>query len=159
MSGQSDCRSGGGRNGKPAGPDDDAQILNVQGELDLATADILHLRARAAINGHVRLLLLDLTGLSFCDACGLGALVRIANDADAAGCRYGLIALQPSVAKIMRITGLDKRLQVFATIDETCTGPYQEFSAGNPPLEAFDVVLPRSHTRSRHGTDRRRSAN
>jgi anti-anti-sigma factor len=71
------------------------QILAVQGELDLVTADSLYVRAWAAIHRHARLLLLDLTGVSFCDARGLGALVRIANDADAAGCRYGLIAPRP----------------------------------------------------------------
>jgi anti-anti-sigma factor len=62
--------------------------------------------------------LLDLTGLSFCDARGLSALVRIANHADQAGCRYGLIAPQPPVAKVVRITGLDQRMPVFATADD-----------------------------------------
>jgi anti-anti-sigma factor len=60
--------------------------------------------------------LLDLTGLSFCDARGLGALVRIANNADAAGCRYALIAPQPPVVKLLRIGGLSSRLPVFASI-------------------------------------------
>ena len=64
-----------------------------------------------------RLLLLDLTGLSFCDARGLSAFVRIANHADAAGCRFGLIAPRPPVAKILRISGLDSRMPVFAIID------------------------------------------
>jgi anti-anti-sigma factor len=105
-------------NGTTAGPDDRTQILRVQGELDLATADSLYQRGRTAIGRHARLLLLDLSGLSFCDACGLSAFVRIANEADAAGCGYGLIAPQPLVAKMLRITGLHQRLQVFATSDE-----------------------------------------
>jgi anti-anti-sigma factor len=105
-------------NGTAAGPDDRTQILSVRGELDLATADNLYRRGRTAIGRHARLLLLDLTGLSFCDACGLSALVRIANEADAAGCAYGLIAPQPLVVKMLRITGLHERLQVFATTDE-----------------------------------------
>jgi hypothetical protein len=57
-------------------------------------------------------------GLSFCDARGLSAFVRIANHADAAGCRFGLIAPQLPVAKILRISGLDSRMPVFATIDD-----------------------------------------
>jgi anti-anti-sigma factor len=65
-----------------------------------------------------RLLLLDLTGLSFCDAHGLSAFAKIANHADKTGCRYGLIAPQPLVAKVLRITGLDQRMPVFATIDD-----------------------------------------
>ena len=105
-------------NGTTAGPDDRTQILRVRGELDLATADSLYLRGRTAIGRHPRLLLLDLTGLSFCDASGLSAFVRIANEAEAAGCGYGLVAPQPLVAKMLRITGLHQRLQVFATSDE-----------------------------------------
>jgi len=97
---------------------DQTQILSVRGELDLATADGLYKRGRAAIGRHARLLLLDLADLYFCDACGLSAFVRIANEAQAAGCRYGLVAPRPLVVKILRITGLDARLPVFATMEE-----------------------------------------
>jgi anti-sigma B factor antagonist len=107
----------GSANGTTTGPDDRTEILTVHGELDLATAGTLYRRGRTAIGRHTRLLLLDLTSLAFCDASGLNAIVRIANEAEAAGCRYGLIAPQPLVAKMLRITGLNRRLQVFATID------------------------------------------
>ncbi len=100
------------------GRDDRTQIVTVEGELDLATADGLYRRGRAAISRHARLLLLDLASVSFCDSCGLSAFVRIANDADAAGCSYGLVAPQPIVAKVLRITGLDQRLPIFRTIEE-----------------------------------------
>jgi ABC-type transporter Mla MlaB component len=65
-------------NGSATGPGE-TQILTVQGELDLTTADSLYRRARAAINRHVRLLL-DLTGVSFCDARGLGTRLLAALD-------------------------------------------------------------------------------
>ena len=97
---------------------DGIQILHARGELDLATASSLTARGCAAIARHARLLLLDLTGLSFCDAYGLSAFVKIANHADKTGCRYGLIAPRPLVAKVLRITGLDQRMPVFATIDD-----------------------------------------
>jgi anti-sigma B factor antagonist len=102
------------------GPDDQTQILSVRGELDLATADGLYRLGRAAIGCHARLLLLDLAGLSFCDASGLSAFVRIANEAQAAGCSYGLVGPQPLVVKMLRITGLNARLPVFATMEEAC---------------------------------------
>jgi anti-anti-sigma factor len=94
------------------------QIVHAPGELDLATAGSLAARGCAAIAGQARLLLLDLTGLSSCDAHGVSALVKIANHADKAGCRYGLIGPRPLVAKMLRITGLDQRMPVFATIDD-----------------------------------------
>ena len=79
-------------------------------ELDLATADGLAAQG-CAIAVHAGLLLLDLTSLSFCDARGLSALVRIANQADTAGCRLALIAPQPPVAKVLRLCRLDQRLR------------------------------------------------
>ena len=89
-------------------------VVRAPAELDLATADGLAARG-CAIAGYAGLLLLDLTSLSFCDARGLSAFVRIANQADRAGCRLALIAPQPPVAKVLRICRLDQRLPVFAT--------------------------------------------
>ena len=80
------------------------EILGMPPELDLATADGVVEQGYAAIARPARLLLLDLGGLSFCDARGLSAFVRIANHADAAGCGFGLIAPRPPVAKILRIS-------------------------------------------------------
>ncbi len=94
------------------------QVVPVRGELDLALADSLTARGLAAIGRQARVLLLDMAGVSFCDACGLSALVRIANHADRTGCRYGLIAPQPLVVRILRITGLDQRLPVFTSVNE-----------------------------------------
>ncbi|MGO9778340.1 MAG: STAS domain-containing protein [Streptosporangiaceae bacterium] len=61
--------------------------------------------------------MLDLVGLSFCDAGGLSAFVQIANHADTAGCRFALFAPQPLVAKILRISGLDGRMPVLAGVE------------------------------------------
>ena len=101
-----------------AGGSGQIQVVRVRGELDLALAGSLAARGYAAIRRQARVLLLDLAEVSFCDACGLSALVRIANHADRAGCRYGLIAPQPLVVKVLRITGLDQRLPVFASANE-----------------------------------------
>ena len=97
-----------------AGSDAGIEVLCAPEELDLATADGLAGRG-CAIALRAGVLLLDLTSLSFCDARGLSAFVRIANQADRAGCRVALIAPQPPVAKVLRICRLDHRLPVFAT--------------------------------------------
>jgi anti-anti-sigma factor len=97
------------------------EVLRAPEQLDLATADGLAAQG-CAIAVHARLLLLDLTSLSFCDARGLSALVRIANQADRAGCRLALIAPQPPVAKVLRICRLDQRLRIFATTGHALAG-------------------------------------
>jgi len=61
-------------------------MLGMPAELDVATGDGLVEQGYAAIDHSAHLLLLDLTGLSFCDARGLSAFVQIANHADAAEC-------------------------------------------------------------------------
>ena len=61
------------------------------------------------------MLLINLAHVPFCDLRGLSSLVRSANRADRAGCRYGLLAAQPQVVSLLRLTGLDQRLPVFAT--------------------------------------------
>ena len=102
----------------PADREPRIEVLCVPEELDLASADGLAEQAYAAIASHAWLLLLDLTGLSFCNARGLSAFVRIANHADVAGCQYGLIAPQPPITKILRISGLDWRMPVYSAIDD-----------------------------------------
>ena len=117
------------------------QILHLAGELDLATADEAAAQGRAAITGHTWLLLLDLTGLSFCDARGLSALVRIANHADKTGCRYGLIAPKPPVRKVLRICRLDQRMPVFATTGDALAhlpAPSQELC--RQPVTLWDAA-------------------
>ena len=123
------------------------EIVRMPAELDLTTSEGAVEQGCAAMGRPVRLLLLDLTGLSFCDARGLSAFVRIANHADAAGCGFGLIAPQPPVAKILRISGLDSRMPVFATVDDA-----------RALLMAMAAVLGDEMSRSRHHRGRASAA-
>ena len=50
----------------------------------------------------------DLSGVTFCDASGLGVLARISRHARQAGRQLKLASARPSLLKIMRITGLDR---------------------------------------------------
>ena len=83
------------------------EIVPMPAELDLATSEGVPARGCAAIARLTRLVLLDLPGVSFCDARGLSAFVRIANQADAAGRDFGLLAPRPLAARILRIRGLN----------------------------------------------------
>lgn len=90
---------------------DGNQVVSVTGELDIATAEQAYtyisdvIDAREAGPAPVSV---DLSGLTFCDASGLGALARIARHARQAGRQLRLTAARPSLLKIMRITGLDR---------------------------------------------------
>jgi anti-sigma B factor antagonist len=83
--------------------------VHIGGELDIATAEVAVGYVGHVIDRHRVPVIVDLTALVFCDATGLGALVRMAGYAEQAGCRFRLAAPSPSLVKIMRITGLDHR--------------------------------------------------
>ena len=84
------------------------QIVSVTGELDIATADQAYSYISEVIDGRPAPVTVDLSGVTFCDASGLGVLARIARHARQAGRQLMLSSARPSLVKIMRITGLDR---------------------------------------------------
>jgi anti-sigma B factor antagonist len=87
---------------------DGYQVVSVTGELDIATAEQAYAYISEVIDGRPAPVSVDLSGLTFCDASGLGVLARIARHAQQAGRQLRLTSVRPSVLKIMRITGLDR---------------------------------------------------
>jgi len=87
---------------------DGYQVVSVTGELDIATAEQAYAYISEIIDGRPAPVSVDLSGLTFCDASGLGVLARIARHARQAGRQLRLTSVRPSVMKIMRITGLDR---------------------------------------------------
>jgi anti-sigma B factor antagonist len=99
------------------------QVVSVAGELDIATAEQAYSYITEIIDGRPAPVTVDLSGVTFCDASGLGALARLARHARAAGRQLSLTSARPSVLKVMRITGLDR---VFPEL--------------HPPVHAFSAL-------------------
>ena len=83
------------------------QVIQLTGELDIATAEQAYAYISEVIDGRPAPVTVDLSGLTFCDASGLGVLARIARHARQAGRQLRLTSARPSLLKIMRLTGLD----------------------------------------------------
>jgi anti-anti-sigma factor len=89
------------------GPDG-YQVISVTGELDIATADKAYAYISEVIDSWQVPVTVDLSGLTFCDASGLGVLAKAARHALQAGRQLRLTAARPSLLKIMRMTGMDR---------------------------------------------------
>jgi anti-sigma B factor antagonist len=89
---------------------DGLAVITIRGDLDLATADRAVRYVKEVIDRHDGPVSADLSGVAFCDACGLGALIRITAYAEQAGRRLELARPSRSVARIMRLTHVDDRL-------------------------------------------------
>ncbi|MCL2582696.1 MAG: STAS domain-containing protein [Streptosporangiales bacterium] len=98
-------------------------VVRARGELDIATADQAFAYLRDVLDsdalnggapdgdapgGRGGSLTINLEGLTFCDAAGLGALARLAGHARRADRELTLTAARPSLLRIMRITGMDR---------------------------------------------------
>jgi anti-sigma B factor antagonist len=88
--------------------EDGGQVITVVGELDIATAEQAYAYISEVIDAGQAPVSVDLAGLTFCDASGLGVLARVANHARQAGRQFRLTSARPPLLKIMRLTGLDR---------------------------------------------------
>jgi anti-sigma B factor antagonist len=89
---------------------DGRQVVSVTGELDIATAQQAYVYISKVIDAWdtgTAPVSVDLSGVTFCDASGLGVLAKIARHARQAGREIRLVSPRPALLKIIRITGLD----------------------------------------------------
>src|SRR5580704_3627148 len=96
-------------------------IVDLGGELDIASAEAAVSYVRDVIDRHRRPMIVDLTALAFCDARGLAALVRMAGYAEQMGCTFQLTSPSLSLVKIMRSTGLDRRFLAFQVPEQAAS--------------------------------------
>ena len=85
-------------------------IVALRGDLDMASAPALGEHLLTALPQSARLLILDLGEVTFCDAAGLTMLIGIQRHAIKLGISLYLSAPRPQVAKLLRVTGLDRGL-------------------------------------------------
>ena len=79
------------------------------GEIDLYTAPRLHseLAAVIASAAPASRVVVDMSGVEFCDSTGMNVLLSCLRQARERGSELELAAPRPAVKKILRVTGLD----------------------------------------------------
>jgi anti-anti-sigma factor len=85
-------------------------LVAIAGELDVATAERTVRYISDVIDRHHGPVSVDLSDLAFCDACGLGAMLKVAAHAERSGRRIEFTRPRRSLIKIMRITGVNHLL-------------------------------------------------
>lgn len=90
-------------------------LLTVGGELDLATAGHLERAVSACLSAGSPDVALDLAGVTFMDRSGIHALLLAQRLVNAGGGRFRLVALSPSVGRIL-VPGDLRRLLTMGTL-------------------------------------------
>ena len=100
----------------------------VVGEIDLATADVLHAGLRSVLSAQLpHRVEIDLAGVSFMDCTGLTVLVVARDAALRTGCQLRITNPQPIVRRVLELTGLLGILA--ATFDRAPLPPTRSASA------------------------------
>lgn len=92
-------------------------VVAAPGEIDITTAYRLRAALASAARGHATVVV-DMTRTRACDTAGLHILVRAHRRALARGGELRLVISGPDVRRLFAITGLDRVIRQFASLDE-----------------------------------------
>ncbi|GHJ39586.1 STAS domain-containing protein [Streptomyces sp. TS71-3] len=92
-------------------------VVTPVGELDHATADVLREPLEACLDNGCTRVVVDCSGLEFCDSTGLNVLLGARLKAEAEGGAVHLAGMQPVVARVFEITGAEAVFTVHPTLD------------------------------------------
>lgn len=116
-------------------------IARLRGDLDITTTPAVRKRLLGMLGPGVRLLIIDLSEVSFCDAAGLAVLIGTQRRAAARRITVRLAAPRPQTAKLLRITGLDRSLTICATLADALPLGCEPPAAASPrPSEAAQAA-------------------
>jgi anti-anti-sigma factor len=90
------------------------QLFEVEGELDLSSADVLG-DSLSSASGNV---IVDLTGCPLIDSTGLALLLRAAQRLQRDSGALAVVVNDPEIRRLFEITGLDLTIAVHATRDK-----------------------------------------
>ncbi|WP_431285321.1 STAS domain-containing protein [Humitalea sp. 24SJ18S-53] len=88
-------------------------IAAIEGRLDTATAAAAEERLAALVAAGP--LVVDLAAVRYVSSAGLRVLLKTAKQAQAAGTRFAVCALQPAVLEVFEISGFDRIIDAFPT--------------------------------------------
>jgi anti-sigma B factor antagonist len=93
-------------------------IVSLGGEIDLYTAPRLHGELDSVLASGPAQIVVDMSGVEFCDSTGMNVLLGAYRRARELGGDLELAAPRPTIRKILQVTGLET---VFTVLDDPAT--------------------------------------
>jgi anti-sigma B factor antagonist len=97
-------------------------VVEVTGEIDVASAPVLRDRVLALLNRGAPSLVVDLRGVTFIDSTGVGSLLRVYHRQTLLGGAIHFVADQHAVLRVLDLMQLTRRLHVAPSVSavEVC---------------------------------------
>jgi len=93
-------------------------VLRLNGKLSLETVHSFVTQLRP---DPTPAMVLDMSGVTFLDSAGVGALVQLFVHRKSAGRKFALVALTPQGVAVMQVSGLVKLLPIYPSAAEALT--------------------------------------
>jgi anti-sigma B factor antagonist len=98
--------------------EDQAVVVSVTGELDLASSPALEQQLDRLASSDTALVIVDLRALEFMDSTGLSVLVRAHQRAEQLNQRLVLVKGPQQVQRLLSLTGVEERMTLVDTPEE-----------------------------------------
>ena len=98
--------------------DDQTQVLEVEGQVDLYSAPTLKEHTWRVIDSGARRVIVDLSRVSFMDSTGLGVLIGALKRLRTAHGSLALVVTDYDIERLFELTGLDGTFQIYRTRDQ-----------------------------------------
>src|SRR5947207_14680700 len=108
-------------------------ITAISGDLDIACVPAVREHLLGILGPHVSRIVVDLSGVTFCDASGLAVLIGASRRAWLLGGVLRLAAPSPPVTAVLGLTGLDLQFEIFATVQAAISAPARPRVLGAGP--------------------------
>jgi stage II sporulation protein AA (anti-sigma F factor antagonist) len=95
-----------------------ALVITVAGEVDFETISALDEALASAAEEAPPVVIADFTEVTFMDSTGLNALLTAHRELLARGRRLALAGAQPAVLRVLDLTGADKVIPIYSTVDQ-----------------------------------------
>ncbi|GAA3145417.1 anti-anti-sigma factor [Kribbella aluminosa] len=93
-------------------------MVRMSGEIDIASTEFAAEAIRAAVAPPSRLVLIDLSAVTFCSSAGLGNLVEARNLAGQHDITLALVGVGRPVDRPLTVTGLGGQFRIYGTATE-----------------------------------------
>jgi len=113
-------------------------VVRLRDALDVATAPALRERLIGLLRPGMRLLVLDMSRVPSCDSSGLAVLIGAQRRARLLGIVLRLAAPSPAVAKLLRLTGLDRSLTICPDLSSALAVERPEPANAVPSTQVLD---------------------
>jgi len=95
-------------------------VVSIGGEIDLSTAPAFEAAINGALDDDPPVLVIELSDVSFMASVGLRVLVA-AHDKVSKSAQLAIVANNPATSRPIQLTGLDKIMSLYPTLDDALT--------------------------------------